>query len=151
MEIGNPPVAYIDGGMGYNNPIRAFIEETSNIWPSDRISCIVSIGTRVLISRDVGRTIIPLFDKFTEIATDIEKLAREFEEEMKYRYGIEQKVHFRFNVQYSLKQVGLEEWREMDRTKELLEQGRSMLIRDLRPEKYVRRLVLEPYTRRWFP
>ena len=90
MEIGNPPVAYVDGGMGYNNPIRALIEETSHMWPSDRIGCIVSIGTGVLISRDVGRTIKPLFDKLTEMATDTEKLAREFEEEMKYRYGIEQ-------------------------------------------------------------
>ena len=117
MEIGNPPVSYVDGGMGYNNPIRALIEETSHMWPSDRIGCIVSIGTGVLISRDVGRTIKPLFDKLTEMATDTEKVAREFEEEMKYRYGIEQKVYFRFNVQHGLEQVGLEEWREMDRTK----------------------------------
>lgn len=36
---------------------------------------------------------------------------------MKYRYGIEQKVYFRFNVQHGLEQVGLEEWRAMDRTK----------------------------------
>lgn len=118
MAIGNPPVTYVDGGIGYNNPIRALVEESSHMWPSDRkIGCIVSIGTGVLISRDVGRTIKPLFDKLTEMATDTEKLAKEFEEEMKYRYGIEQKVYFRFNVQHGLEQVGLEEWREMDRTK----------------------------------
>lgn len=88
------------------------------MWPSNRkIGCIVSIGTGVLISRDVGTTIKPLFDKLIEMATDTEKLAKEFEEEMKYRYGIEQKVYFRFNVQHGLEQVGLEEWREMDRTK----------------------------------
>ncbi len=94
------------------------MEETSHIWPSDRkIGCIVSIGTGVLISRDVGKTIKPLFDKLTEMATDTEKVAREFEEEMKYKYGIEQKIYFRFNVQHGIEQVGLEEWREMDRTK----------------------------------
>lgn len=118
MEIGNPPAAYVDGGMGYNNPIRALIEETSHIWPSDRkIGCIVSVGTGVLTSRDVGRTIKPLFDKLTEMATDTEKVAREFKEEMKSRYGIEQKIYFRFNVQHGLEQVGLEEWREMGRTR----------------------------------
>ncbi len=118
MEIGKPPVTYVDGGMGYNNPIRALIQETSHMWPSERkIGCIVSIGTGVLISRDIGRTIPPLFEKLAEMATDTEKIAREFEEEMKHRYGIEQKVYFRFNVQHGLEQVGLEEWREMGRTK----------------------------------
>ena len=113
-----PPVTYVDGGIVYNNPIRALVEESSHMWPSNRkIGCIVSIGTGVLISRDVGTTIKPLFDKLIEMATDTEKLAKEFEEEMKYRYGIEQKVYFRFNVQHGLEQVGLEEWREMDRTK----------------------------------
>ena len=118
IEVGNPPVAYIDGGMGYNNPIRALIEEARHIWPSDRkTGCIVSIGTGVMISRDVGRTVKPLFEKLAEMATDTEKVAREFEEEMKHKYGIEQKIYFRFNVQHGLERVGLEEWKEMDRTK----------------------------------
>ena len=117
MQIGNPPVAYIDGGLGYNNPIRALIEETSHIWPDRQIGCIVSIGTGMPVSRDVGRTIKPLFDTVREMATDTEKVAREFEEEMKHKYGNEQKVYFRFNVQRGLEQVGLEEWKEMERIK----------------------------------
>ena len=118
MAIGNPPTTYVDGGMGNNNPIRALIQETSHMWPPDtKIGCIVSIGTGVLISRDVGRGIKALFDKLTEMATDTEKIASDFEEEMKSRYGTEQKVYFRFNVQHGLEQVGLEEWSEMDRTK----------------------------------
>ncbi len=119
MEIGNPPVTYVDGGMGYNNPIRALIQETSHMWrPSERkIGCIVSIGTGVLTSRDIGRTIPPLFKKLAEMATDTEKVARDIDKEMKDKYGDEQKVYFRFNVQHGLEQVGLEEWREMDRTK----------------------------------
>ena len=114
MQIGNPPVAYIDGGLGYNNPIRVLIDETSHIWPSRQIGCIVSIGTGAPVSRDVGRTLKPLFDKIKEMATDTERVAREFEEEMKHRHGNEQKVYFRFNVQQGLEQVGLEEWKEME-------------------------------------
>ena len=117
MKIGNPQVAYVDGGMGYNNPIRALMEEASHIWPYRKTGCIVSIGTGVLISRDVGRTIKPLLDKVTEMATDTEKAARDFEEEMKYKHGNEQEIYFRFNVQHGLEHIGLEEWKEMDRTK----------------------------------
>ena len=89
MAIGNPPVIYVNRDIGYNNPIRALVKESSHMWLSDRkIGCIVSIRTEVLISRDVGRTIKPLFNKLTEMATDTEKLAKKFEEEIKYRYDI---------------------------------------------------------------
>ena len=72
MEIGNSLAVYIDRGIGYSNSIRALIEETSHIWPSDRkIGCIVSIGTGVLISRDVGRTIKPLFENLTEMDQEL--------------------------------------------------------------------------------
>lgn len=118
IDIGWPPTTYIDGGLGYNNPIRALMEEASHLWPQERnIGCIVSIGTGVIVSRDVGRKINSLFECLKDMATDTEKVAREFEEEMKFKYGVEQKVYFRFNVQHGLENIGLEEWKEMDRTK----------------------------------
>jgi hypothetical protein len=117
MVIGKPPTAYVDGGLGYNNPIRMLLDETRHIWPRREIGCIVSIGTGILASKDIGRRIKPLFESLKDIATDTEKVAGEFREEMKYKYGVEQKVYFRFNVQHGLEQVGLEEWKEMDRTK----------------------------------
>ncbi len=118
MVIGRPPTAYVDGGLGYNNPIRLLIDEARHIWqPTREIGCIVSIGTGVHASRDVGRTLKPLFESLKDIATDTERVAREFREETKHRYGVEQKVYFRFNVQHGLEDVGLEEWKELDRTK----------------------------------
>ena len=116
MEIGRPPTAYVDGGLGYNNPIRALLDECSHIWPERKIGCIVSVGTGTLLSRDVGRTIKPLFETLEKMATDTEKVAREVEKEMKYKYGIEQQTYFRFNVQHGLEHVGLEEWKELGRT-----------------------------------
>lgn len=115
MQIGNPSVAYVDGGLGYNNPIRALIEEKSHIWPYRETGCVVSVGTGVHAPKDVGRTFKPLFDKIREIATDTENVAREFEEEMKYKHGAEQRIYYRFNVQNGLDQVRLEEWKEFDR------------------------------------
>lgn len=117
MEIGSPPIAYVDGGLGYNNPIRALLDESSHIWPDRKIGCIVSVGTGIMVSRDVGRTLEPLFESLKAMATDTEKVAKEFEEEMKHKYGIEQQTYFRFNVQHGLEHIGLEEWKELDRTK----------------------------------
>jgi len=92
MEIGRPPIAYVDGGLGYNTPIRALLDESSHIWPDKTIGCILSVGTGVPVSRDIGPTIKPLFESLEAMATDTEKVAREVEEELKYRYGVEQQL-----------------------------------------------------------
>ena len=116
IMIGNPPTAYVDGGLGYNNPIRPLMEEASRIWPQRDIGCIVSIGTGVRDSRDVGRTIQSLFETLRDMSVDTENVAREFKEEIGSRYA-KQNIYYRFNVQHGLEQVGLEEWKELDRTK----------------------------------
>jgi hypothetical protein len=117
MVIGNPPIAFVDGGLGNNNPIRPLIDEAKHIWPHRDIGCIVSIGTGMLIPRDVGRTIIPLFESLKQMATDSEKTADEFREEMKIKHGVDQKVYFRFNVQHGLAEISLEEWTKAARVK----------------------------------
>ena len=61
---------------------------------------LVSIGTGVLVSQDVGKTIKLFFDKLTGMATDTEKSDREFEGVLKDSYGIEQKVYVSFSVQH---------------------------------------------------
>lgn len=43
--LGNPAVAYIDGGVGHNNPAQLARQEARRIWPSSRSCCLVSIGT----------------------------------------------------------------------------------------------------------
>lgn len=117
--------------------VRALVAEgepeTSHMWPSRKIGCVISVGTGVLISRDLGGTIKPLFDKLTEMGTDTEKLASEFEEEMRYRHGIEQRVCFRFNLQHGREQVGLEEWKEMDKTKVAIQDYMKSVVQSLDP------------------
>lgn len=116
MMIGNPPIAYIDGGLGYNNPIRPLMDEAGTIWPGRKIGCIVSIGTGVPECKDVGRTIRPLFATLAAMSVDTENVAREFKNEMESK-NPNCKLYFRFNVQHGLQQVSLEEWKEFDRTK----------------------------------
>jgi hypothetical protein len=77
MIIGKPPTAYVDGGLGYNNAIRLLLDEARHIWRQTReIGCIVSVGTGVLTSKDIGRTIKPLFESLRDMATDRESRSR---------------------------------------------------------------------------
>jgi predicted acylesterase/phospholipase RssA len=47
MAIPNPqpPITYVDGGLGYNNPSQLAMVEAQRIWGTGRKFCIVSIGT----------------------------------------------------------------------------------------------------------
>jgi predicted acylesterase/phospholipase RssA len=116
MMIGNPSIAYVDGGLGYNNPIRPLMEEAAYIWPERKIGSIVSIGTGVPEGKDVGRRIRPLFETLKAMSVDTEKVAREFKADVSSKH-LKQNPYFRFNVLQGLGQVGLEEWKELDRTK----------------------------------
>ena len=113
MVIGNLPTSYVDGGFGYNNPIRALMEEVADIWPSREIGSIISLGTGVPMDRDVGRTIQPLLETLKSMALDTEKTAREFNEDMRSRYQ-GKRIYFRFNPT-GLGNVELEEWKELER------------------------------------
>jgi predicted acylesterase/phospholipase RssA len=46
MTVGNPPppITYVDGGLGYNNPAKLAVIEATAIWPGKQI-CLVSLGT----------------------------------------------------------------------------------------------------------
>src|ERR1035441_1436357 len=114
IYIGNPPMAYVDGGLGHNNPIRSLIDEAKQLWPSRPIHCILNIGTGITASANVGRTLKPLMDTLKKISTDADQVAREVKREMENEYGIDQTVYFRFNVQQGLEKVGLEEWKKRD-------------------------------------
>lgn len=116
MIIGSPSTSYVDGGLGYNNPVRVLMDEVMHLWPEKSIGCIVSIGTGMGLSKDVGRSIGPLFETLKEMSTDTENVAREFNDEMAHRCP-ERKIYFRFNVHRGLEQVSLEEWKEMGRIK----------------------------------
>lgn len=118
MTIGNPPITYVDGGMGYNNPVQALREEASHIWPDREIGCIQSIGTGMATTKDVGRSLKPLVETMKDMSTDTERIAREVKAEMELRKEKSgQDIYFRFNVQHGLQDVGLEEWKEMNRVK----------------------------------
>ncbi|EED13005.1 hypothetical protein TSTA_055110 [Talaromyces stipitatus ATCC 10500] len=82
IRMGNPEVAYTDGRLWFNNPIRQVLDEISDIWQSRRIGCIISIGTGVPPDHDVG-----LLRKFFEgLLIDTEMRVEKFEKEMESIY-----------------------------------------------------------------
>ncbi|KAH0544765.1 hypothetical protein FGG08_001132 [Glutinoglossum americanum] len=115
MLIGDPPVPYVDGGLGYNNPIRPLMEEARQIWPNREISCIVSIGTGVPRFQAVGQKLVSLVKSLQAIATDVENTHRDFRHEKLLTFGTDQRIYFRFNVERGLEGVGLEEAEEVSK------------------------------------
>lgn len=107
--MGALQAAYVDGGLGYNNPIGELLHEFSAIWPSRKIGCIVSIGTGISLDHDIK------LRYFGSLLTDTEMKARDFQKGLEDTHGAQQKVFYRFNVPHSLRQIGLDEWKEQDR------------------------------------
>ncbi|KAE9379634.1 hypothetical protein N431DRAFT_364884, partial [Stipitochalara longipes BDJ] len=114
ISIGNPPINYVDGALGHNNPIRSLCKEAKQLWPSRNIASIISIGTGVPSSVNSGPTLKPLMETLKAISTDAERTASQVLQEMEGTYGRDQNVYFRFNVQRGLESVRLDEWKKLE-------------------------------------
>lgn len=116
IEFGTPPRKYVDGGVHMNNPIRAVLDEAHSLWPRQqgrKIGCVVSIGTGIQSLQGVGTRGHEIIGAMVEAATNCEKVAREFREDLNVadpRPGYE---YFRFNVD-GLHGIGLEDWNKFD-------------------------------------
>lgn len=100
---------YVDGALGYNNPIRPMLDEASHIWGGKRpIGCIMSVGTGLPRLGTVGEG-VTLAKTLKEMATDTQTVANEFKNEMIAQFGPDQQVYFRFNVERGLETLGLED------------------------------------------
>jgi hypothetical protein len=47
ITFGEPPAQYQEAGVGYYNPANEGLSEARMIWPHAKISCLVSIGSRI--------------------------------------------------------------------------------------------------------
>ena len=108
--------AYVDGALGFNNPIDEVWAEAQDIWTPDEgklepmIKCVVSIGTGNPGTSAVGTKPLTIANTLKDIATQTKDTERMFA--MKHR-GLLDKTnvrYFRFNVEQGLQDVGLEEF-----------------------------------------
>jgi len=117
MMVGDPPVRYVDAGLGYNNPGEQAYEEARRLWPEVPIGVFLSLGTgkETEASLPVSGGIFGLSAQAAQVRVLIgltttaagvhNNLFRRFRRETNTEY-------FRFNVDQGLNKIGLDEWNQ---------------------------------------
>lgn len=123
---------FIDGALGYNNPVEELIDEAGHILSRKRkVGAIVSLGTGtkpkgLRSTEDVGFLALPYGfsagKTLKDIAVDPEAAHRRVRDKLKAYPD----TYFRFNVPGGAVEIGLEDWQKMgvlkERTKAYLAQ-----------------------------
>jgi predicted acylesterase/phospholipase RssA len=112
IEVGkSPPVKFVDGGLGKNNPVNLVIREARSLWPTRPFAVVVSLGTGMPQMKPVGTKATEVLATCIRLATDAENTAREFRERQPHM--VQMHKYFRFNVEQGLQNVGMEEWKTL--------------------------------------
>lgn len=131
---------FVDGALGTNNPVYEVEGEAANIWSSDRgdikplVKCFVSIGTGNPGMKALKDNIVKfLLNSLVEIVTETEETAAKSASH--WRYHLDTKRYFRFNVDQGLQDVGLAEYKEQGRMEAatyeyLRQQAQKFQVRD---------------------
>jgi predicted acylesterase/phospholipase RssA len=110
-DYGGSTELFIDGGLGYNNPVRLLIQEFYSKWPNQKVGVLVSVGTGGKVPREVKGNLVSLAQKVAEMATDAAKQAEEFEQIIASQNKDLRNVYFRFDMVHRLADISLDEWR----------------------------------------
>ncbi|KAM0805350.1 phospholipase [Usnea florida] len=135
IALGPPGAEYeekfIDGALGYNNPIRQLWTEAGDIWggPLERkIDCLVSLGTGKPALGDFGPGVRDLGRRLLGVATETQQTADQFYNDRRPDL-LEEQRYYRFNVDRGLTNIGLEEAQKkatiIRATKEYLRDGET--------------------------
>ena len=116
IRFGEPPTKYVDGGLNYNNPVRSLFDEAKHVWGKSRreIKCIISIGTGVPPLKATGDTGKQILESLIAIATDTQRTADEFADEIEHLPESTKVEYFRLNVDRGLETIKIEEWKDFD-------------------------------------
>ncbi|KAJ7824117.1 acyl transferase/acyl hydrolase/lysophospholipase [Mycena leptocephala] len=118
IQIGPPGIeeAFVDGGMGQNNPIAALLSEAQVVFPAHQIACIISLGTGQphtikIPTPSLLKRLFPLdiIEAIKGIATDCEKQ----HQLSAHHFDPVSHVYFRFNVERGMQDIQLKQWERL--------------------------------------
>lgn len=128
MKFGTPEVAYLDGGVGFNNPCAEVDYAAKALWEGRPIGVIVSVGTGLQSIPSVRKiaswlpfglgTDISLAAALAGMATSTARV----DNEMKRMYYNTDTKYYRFDVDRGLANISLEQWMKEDEMAALTEQ-----------------------------
>ncbi|KFY07041.1 hypothetical protein V492_07500, partial [Pseudogymnoascus sp. VKM F-4246] len=110
IQIGRFKQSFIDGGLGFNNPIFQVYQEAQNMWP-DRTIIVTSIGTGEVPGAKFGGNLKKIAKSIKEMVTDCDKVANVFYKANKTM--ADEGHYFRFSVTHGLGDIGLEEYKNI--------------------------------------
>ena len=124
IEIGEPggiKEAFIDGGVGRNNPTNCVLDEANTVFPGREIACLVSIGCGQPKTAGIGPKpsfyhrfipmhFWPVIKALRHIATDSENTAQEVSK----KFRDKRDVYFRFNVEQGMQTIEMNEYKHLD-------------------------------------
>ena len=119
IRFGHPAANYVDGGLNYNNPVRALIDEARHVWPilDTGSGSMISIGTGVPTRHATENTGKKIIESLIRIAVDTQQTANEFADEVAHFNADrgERLTYIRMNVDHGLEDIKLEEWKDFDK------------------------------------
>ncbi|KAJ7811658.1 acyl transferase/acyl hydrolase/lysophospholipase [Mycena leptocephala] len=118
IRIGPPGIeeAFVDGGIGQNNPIATLLLEAQVVFPDHQIACIISLGTGQphtikIPTPSLLKRLFPLdvIKAIKGIATDCEKQ----HQLSAHHFDPVPHVYFRFNVERGMQDIQLNQWERL--------------------------------------
>ncbi|KAH8750222.1 hypothetical protein F5883DRAFT_227773 [Diaporthe sp. PMI_573] len=132
---------FVDGGLGYNNPVEQVLEEARRIFPGRKVACVVSVGTgvaNVIAFPDSPKTgPVTLINALKNMATESDTTA----EKIHWRFQNVQDTYFRFSVDRGLQGIRLEEWKELSKVRTFTTEHLNQHIISEQVNKVVRALL----------
>ncbi|KAF8218140.1 FabD/lysophospholipase-like protein [Mycena galopus ATCC 62051] len=118
IKIGSPGMeeAFVDGGMGRNNPIAALLSEAEVLFPDHQIACIFSLGAGQPHTINIPKP--SLLNRFLplDVVKAVEGIATNCENEHQHfsqHFAPNPDVYFRFNVEHGMQTIQLNQWERL--------------------------------------
>ncbi|KAH6707866.1 acyl transferase/acyl hydrolase/lysophospholipase [Leptodontidium sp. MPI-SDFR-AT-0119] len=108
---------FVDGALHLNNPIAKVINEAEYIWPTAAFKSIVSIGTgwiRVTGLNNSNLRLHHVVQTCVDLALNCHNEAEKFVGDRKGKELSEAGVYHRFDVDWGMDSVALDNWHKMD-------------------------------------